>query len=378
MSEETLMPWKETCAMDERMRFIEAWKLREVPVTELCDVFEISRKTAYKWIGRYEEEGRAGLSERSRAPHECPHAIEPWMRRLLVSTRKAHRWWGPRKLRAWLQRQRPEIELPAASTVGELLKREGLVSPRRYRRRVAQMVQPFAKCLGPNDVWCIDFKGQFQVGNGVLCYPLTLSDAFSRYLLECQGQRRISTEGVLEVLQHAFATFGLPRAIRSDNGSPFASRGVGGLSRVSAWLIKLGVKPERIEPGRPEQNGRHERMHRTLKAETALPPRSTFTEQQQAFDRFRIEYNDERPHEGIENQTPASVYKSSLRSLPRVLPEVSYPTSYEVRAVQHTGEIRWRGKNLFISEALAGEHEGGPVGRLRSVLRTSQSRCHHP
>jgi len=352
------MPWKETCAVDERERFVENWLASEASKTELCEIYRISRKTAYKWLGRFRKEGQPGLMDRGRAPHHCPHALNASVKRLLLAARKAHPRWGPRKILAWIAEGEERHDLPAASTVGDLFKREGLVKPRRRRQRATPTKQPFAACSAPNDVWCVDYKGQFKVGSGELCYPLTLSDGFSRYLLACRGHRRISACGAQDSLQEAFERFGLPTAMRSDNGQPFGSTGIGGLTRLVVWLIKLGVKPERIEPGQPQQNGRHERMHRTLKAETALPPRSSFRRQQIAFDDFLTEFNEERPHEALGNLTPASVYIPSPKPMPRHVPEVAYPTNYEVRRVKHTGEIKWRNRQLFVSEALRGEDIG--------------------
>jgi transposase InsO family protein len=254
---------------------------------------------------------------------------------------------------------------PAASTVGELFKKKGLVRPRRRRARLPPRTQPFEAIQGPNDTWCTDFKGEFQVGEGETCYPLTITDAFSRLLIEARGLASTATAPTQRVFREAFEEYGLPKTIRSDNGQPFGAPAAGSraLSRLGVWFIKLGIRPERIAPGSPQQNGRHERMHWTLKQETVLPPRATFAEQQRAFDRFRNEYNHERPHEALDGATPASLYQPSQRRFPRHTPEVAYPTSFSVRRARRTGEISWGGNRVFLSEVLA--HE--PVGLLEQA-----------
>lgn len=352
------MPWMETDPMDQRARFIAEWKRNELSMSDLCGVFEVSRKTGYKWVERYEAEGRKGLVERSRAPHSCPHAMAPEVGSLIVAARKRHPTWGPRKLIRWLGVRRPELELPAASTAGELLKRHGLSEPRRRKRRVEPQTQPFKGCDEPNATWCADFKGHFGVGDGKRCYPLTISDAYSRYLLCCRGLTDTGEADVRPFFERTFQEYGLPGAIRTDNGPPFASKAIAGLSRLSIWWVRLGILPERIAPGKPQQNGRHERMHLTLKKETALPPRSSLPRQQGAFDNFRGEYNNERPHEALGQRPPAALYQPSPRRLPRKLPQVEYPTHFEVRHVRTGGEIKWRGELVFVSEVLAGEYVG--------------------
>jgi transposase InsO family protein len=244
------------------------------------------------------------------------------------------------------------------STVSALLKRLNLVHPRRFRHRVPPMTAPFGSCAAPNDTWCVDFKGWFRVSDGSRCDPLTISDAFSRFILRCEAVPGTGAADVRPVFEAAFNEYGLPNAIRSDNGPPFASRGAGGLSKLSVWWVRLGILPERIEPGKPEQNGRHERMHQTLKAETARPPRHTLRAQQLAFDRFRHIFNYERPHEALGQQPPATVYEPSLRRMPLYLPEMTYPDHFEVRHANKTGCIKWNSRHVYISEALAGEYIG--------------------
>jgi transposase InsO family protein len=349
------MPWKLAFLEDQRVQFIVEAIYGTSSITDLCRTFGISRKTAYKWLDRYEREGAAGLIDRSRAAHTHPNAMAPATADRLIALRRKHPTWGPRKLLAWLAQREPDLELPAASTVGDLLKRLHLVRARRFRPRVPAMTAPFGACGSPNDVWCADFKGWFRVGDGTRCDPLTLTDAYSRYLLRCDAVPSTREEDVRATFQSAFEEYGLPSAIRHDNGPPFASRGAGGLSRLSVWLVHLGITPERIEPGHPEQNGRHERMHRTLKEETALPPRHTLRAQQLAFDRFQRVYNEERPHEALGQQTPASVYQASLRRMPARLPELEYPPDVELRSVRSCGDIKWNNRYVYIGQALAHE-----------------------
>ena len=352
------MPWKETCAMDQRVRMIGDWLSEEYSITELSQTYDISRKTIYKWIERYEMEGPAGLEERSRAPVGHPNAIPSEVVEKIIAAKLCHQKWGPKKVIAWLRVQHPGEQWPAVSTSGEILKREGLVRPRKKKRRTPPYTEPFNKCEEPNQVWSADFKGQFRTGDAKLCYPLTITDNSSRYLLECRGLSRPTFEQTQPWFEWTFREYGLPEAIRTDNGAPFASVGLGGLSRLSIWFIKLGIRPERIEPGHPEQNGRHERMHRSLKESIASPPRSTLQMQQGAFNEFTYEYNFQRPHEALGQKAPASVYKPSVRPYPARVPEVEYGHGIEVRQVRHSGEIKWRGKLVYVSETLVGE----PVG----------------
>jgi transposase InsO family protein/transposase-like protein len=351
------MPWKETCRMDERERFVKAY-LETGAMSALCREFGISRKSGYKWTRRYWACGEQGLVDRSRRPQSSPTAVEEWLVDGLVRARKEYPFFGPRKLHALLVARNPGIELPAPSTIGEILRRHGLVRPRKRRRAVPPMTQPFGQCSEPNDVWCTDFKGHFPVGDRLRCYPLTLSDAVSRYLLRCDGVTTPDEPTVKPLFESAFREFGLPDAMRSDNGPPFASTGLGRLSRLAVWWVRLGIRLERIEPGHPEQNGRHERMHRTLKEETASPPEVNLARQQLSFDRFRHRYNDERPHEALGQITPASVYTRSVRSFPDKLPALEYPDEYELRRVQPNGAIHWRGHSLFLTRCLENEVVG--------------------
>jgi transposase InsO family protein len=344
--------------MDERMQFVAEYLNDQWAVAHLCRRFGISRKTGYKWIARYEAEGWAGLREHSRAPHHRPHLTPAALQARVVQLRMQHPHWGPRKLLHRLATLEPGTAWPAPSTAGEILHRHGLVAKRRPRRRTPPATQPLQAAVHLNDVWATDFKGWFRTHDGTRIDPLTLSDLASRYLLRCTSLRGATAALVQPVFVAAFREYGLPAVIRSDNGPPFASVGLGGLSPLAVWWIRLGIRPERIAPGHPEQNGRHERLHRTLKQATAKPPRRTWRLQQRAFEEFRQEYNHERPHEALVMQTPASCYTPSARAYPRRLPEIEYPSHYQVRRVRSTGEIKWRGRRLFVSEALIGE----PVG----------------
>jgi putative transposase len=348
------MPWKVTCVMEERLKFIAKWLEQEWSMAALCREFGISRKAGYRLLARYREEGQAGLRDRSRAPRHHPHAPSEEQAAGILEARRQHPTWGPRKLHAWLKRKHPRMAWPCPSTMGALLHREGLTVPRRRRRRTPPYTQPFAAADRPNAVWCADFKGWFRTQDGLPCYPFTLSDAHTRFLLRCQALARTDSETVQPLLEAAFREYGLPQAIRTDNGPPFASSGLAGLSRLSIWWVKLGIVPERIAAGCPEQNGRHERMHRTLE-EAIRPPQANRRSQQRAFDRYRPVFNTERPHEALGQATPDSCYLPSERTYPLRLPELEYPAPAQVRRVRHSGEIRWRCGFVYVSQPLAGE-----------------------
>jgi transposase InsO family protein len=351
-----VMPWKETRVMHERMRFIVEAEAEEEPFAELCQRFGISRKTGYKWIARYNAQGPGGLEDRSPIARSHPRAVSEEMITLLVEARKAHPFWGPKKLRAWLAAERGEQGVPAASTVGELLKRHGLIQPRRRRVRVPVVGgRRLGSCDESNSTWCADFKGHFVLGDRSRCYPLTISDGFSRYLLKCEALGEPKTQPVREHFERAFRAYGMPQRIRTDNGPPFASVGLGGLSDLSVWFVKLGITPERIEPGRPEQNGRHERMHRTLKQETAMPPKETMAAQQRAFDRFRHEYNEQRPHEALGQKPPAKVYRQSPQPFPAYLREPEYGPEFEVRRADDKGRFSKQGVRVMLAHCLRDE-----------------------
>jgi len=353
------MPWRRTNVLDERVRFIALYLEQQLSMSDLCRSFGISRKTGYKFLRRYQALGPQGLAILRPVPHHQPHAVDESVRQCIIALRTAHPTWGPKKLRAVLDRDHPHDVWPATSTIGAILKDCGLVASVRRRRR-AQPSAPSSLALAdaPNTVLAADFKGQFTLGDGKTCFPLTISDTYSRMLLRCQALARPSLDAAKPLFVAVFRECGIPSVIRTDNGAPFASCGLGGLSRLSVWWIKLGIRPERIKPGHPEQNGRHERMHRTLKRETASPPAANMAAQQRAFDRFIEEFNYLRPHEALGQNTPASLYTPSPRPYPLRPPGVEYPSAMKVRRVRHDGCVRWQGQMLFVSETLAGE----PVG----------------
>jgi transposase InsO family protein len=342
--------------MDEKMRFVAECLLGEEPMTMLCERYGISRQTGYVLKRRYETEGPSGLEERSRAPHRPGRVTAADLVVRLVELRRRKPYWGPKKLLAVLAEADPAQPWPAHGTVSDILRREGLSRGRRMRRRPLTMDQPFAAVAASGDAWCVDFKGWFETADGSRCDPFTVTDAYSRYIL---GLRIMATTTPLVQAQmdELFQEHGLPRAVRSDNGPPFASSGAGGLTRLSARWAKLGIRLERIWPGKPQQNGRHERMHRTLKAEACQPPAATLALQQARFDAFRHEFNHERPHEALDQRQPAKLFKPSLRPFAEPKDDPDYGAD-QVRRVRSSGEIKWKGGALFISEALIGE----PVG----------------
>jgi putative transposase len=352
------MVWRETCAMEERLRFVMAAVDNAEPFAMVCRRFGVSRKIGYKWLERYRDEGIAGLKDHSRAPLHHPQAVTAAIAERCLAVRRDHPTWGPVKVRSWLEQHAPRMQWPAPSTIGELFDREGLTVRRRLRRRSPPSSAPFGQCAAANDVWCIDFKGWFVTGDGKRCEPLTLSDAHSRYLLRCQALARSDTDHVWPVLDAALREFGLPQRLRSDNGPPFASCGAGGLSQLAVKLIKAGVVPERIAPGKPQQNGRLERLHLTLLQDAATPPAPTLREQLKRLRNFQHIYNEERPHQALGNDTPAKHYTASPRRFDGVLREPSYSADHQVRRVRHNGEIRWQGATIYISAALIGE----PIG----------------
>lgn len=352
------MAWKETRVMDERMKFVGEWLSGELSMAELCRCYGVSRKTGYKYIDRYRSEGPAGLEDRSRAPHHHPNAIDEERELAILKLRAKHPTWGAKKLKEWLERHRRQQEWPARSTITEMLDRHGLVRRRKWRRHGASQLSPLTLAELANQVWGIDFKGWFLTKDGRRCNPFTVSDLASRYILRLQAVDKPNGEHVWPVLEAAFREVGLPEVIRSDNGPPFASTAAGGLGWLSVQLIKAGVKPERIKPGKPQQNGRHERMHRTLKEETASPPAANQRAQQKRFDDFRRVFNEERPHEALGLDTPAAHYQPSTRAYSGRLREPEYSADHQVRRVRSNGEIKWLGRRVFLSEALIGE----PVG----------------
>lgn len=357
--------------MKERLKFVLEWERRweanegRVNVSELCRAFGVSRDTGHRLIREYVASDRKpeAVREKSRRPHSTPTKVDEDVEAFVVAARKAHPTWGPKKLRSWIADRYPQVPMPAPSTVGEILKRRGLTVPRKRQRRSKWQSQPFADVAACNTTWCVDFKGQFRTRDGQWCYPLTIVDAFSRFLVRCEGLLEPNGDNVESVFDSAFQEFGLPTAIRSDNGPPFVSTGAGGLTPLSVWWWKLGIRHERIRPGKPQQNGRQERFHRTLKAE--CPPERDVRAQQRAFDLFRREYNEERPHEALDQQPPGRNYERSSRRYPRPLLQfASDPWDITLRVDNH-GFIRWNKQRIFVSSALC--HEEVEISRLGSV-----------
>lgn len=352
------MPWSNLSPMDHKTQFIADFLRHSQSITDLCRLYNISRKTAYKWINRYQQDSISGLQDRSRKPRSCPHQTDPDLVEALLEARRHHPTWGAKKLLKLLSKRDPDRIWPARTTVCDLLARHGLVKKTRTRRHLSHPGKPSSIITAPNQVWCADFKGQFKTRDGLYCYPLTITDGFSRYLIGCQGL--LSTEGASAkpVFEKVFREFGLPERIRTDNGVPFATVSLARLSSLSAWWIRLGILPELIEPGKPQQNGRHERMHRTLKAETTRPAAGNLRAQQRKFNTFRQEYNHIRPHEALKLETPASVYQASPRAYPKKVPALEYPAHFETRYVSYNGGIRWNCDWVNVSITCAGQWIG--------------------
>jgi len=351
------MPWKDQSIVRSRVQFIEDHATGLLSMSELCRSYGISRTTGYKWLERF----RAGqpLSDRSRTPRRCPHRTSEALERAIVAERRKHPRWGPDKIRAVLLRREPDEPWPSSTTMGAILERHGLTQPRRRRRRPGpdRPITPIEPSE-PNEVWSTDFKGEFRMGDRRYCYPLTVADVHSRYIVGCTALTCTGCDPAWAAFERLFAEYGLPWAIVSDNGTPFASGGLAGLTRLSVWWIRLGVLPVTIQPGRPQQNGKHERMHRTLKAHTTRPPGADLADQQLRFDRFRQEYNHDRPHAALDQRPPAELYRPSPRPMPAKLAAPDYPGHYEVRRVRAKGAIKWAGGERFVSQALAGEWIG--------------------
>jgi putative transposase len=352
------MPWSETDAMEQRVQFIRDWLTHKHAVSELCLRYGVSRKTGYKWIERYMAQGPDGLLDRAHRAQVVHNKTSLEVEQALLALRLRHPSWGAKKLLHMLGLSQPTLELPGRSTVCDILSRNGLISSKPRRRAVGHPGRPRSQIVRPNDCWSADFKGQFRTGDGIYCYPLTVTDNYSRYLLGCQALAGTRHDDSKTVFTRLFKHYGLPNRIRTDNGVPFAAPSLGRLSRLSVWWIKLGVLPELIEPGQPQQNGRHERMHRTLKAETTKPPAASSRAQQRKFDAFMHEYNEQRPHEALDMNTPAQLYRASSRPMPDKLHALEYPDRFEVRYVSANGGMRWRKRWVNVTSALIGEYVG--------------------
>lgn len=340
------------------MQFIADYMRGVFTISELSREYEISRRIAYKWIDRYELGGVAALEDRSRRPHHFPHATPTELVQALLNKRRRHPHWGAKKLLNLLSQDQPDVHWPARSTGCDILKRHHLVRVPRRRRVIGHSGKPTTIITGPNQVWAADFKGQFKTRDGYYCYPLTVTDGFSRYLLGCQALRSTAASDAKRVFRRLFQEFGLPERIRTDNGGPFASVSLARLSTLSAWFIRLGITRELIEPGKPYQNGSHERMHRTLKAETTKPPAANSATQQRRFNPWRYEFNHVRPHEALAMDTPAQHYQTSPRPYPERLPPLEYPSHFEVRRVGDNGCIRWHSQRVHVSLVCTGENIG--------------------
>jgi putative transposase len=355
------MAWKQTDAMTERVKLITEYLSGDYSVSELSRRFGVSRPIVYKWIERYEEGSWEGLRERSRAPHCQARALSAETEELILKLKQRWPDWGAPKLRQKLREEVAPQRCPAESTVSAVLQRHGLVKAKRRRREaVPGGTGALVQSGGANGLWCVDFKGWWRTRDGARCEPLTITDAWSRYLLRCVAVRGgTATELVQPQFEKVFREYGLPEAIRSDNGSPFASTGLGGLTKLSVWWLRLGIRLERIRPGCPQENGRHERMHLSLEKSSARTPRANLREQQAALEKFRCEYNEQRPHEALEQRVPASCYTPSARTYPgRTPPAREYPHGWLTRQVKRRGQMKWGGHDVTVSHALAGERIG--------------------
>lgn len=354
------MPWSVPELMSIRLEFVAEALGRRRPFAVLCAQYGISAKTGYKWVGRFKAGGPSALHDATHAVVHCPHRTPPAVCAAIVTLRRQHPTWGARKLHAYLAAQAPERRWPAPSTITTLLHAADLIPPRRRRpRTVPGVAAPFLTATTPNVLWTIDYKGQFTTGDGRYCYPLTIVDSASRFLLACDAHRRISTTRVQESLERCFRTYGRPDALLSDNGAPFASvHAPRRFSPLSAWCVQLGIRPLLTQPRHPEQNGRHERLHRTLKAEATQPPARALGAQQRRFDAFRDEYNCLRPHEALGLTPPARHYRPSERPWPTRLAPLAYPTDYLVRRVAPSGVLNWHQRQIYVSTALRGQELG--------------------
>jgi len=348
----------ETVPVQQRTQFIDDVHEGFYSMTELCARYGISRKTGYKWLERFQEGGRRGLADRSRAPHACPHRIGEDIAERICRARRAHPDWGPAKLLDWLRPRHPDLDWPAVSTAGDLLARRGLVARRRRRRphHHPGVVAPVTEA--PNNLWTADFKGQFTTRDGVWCYPLTIADQHTRFLLACRGLLSTKGLGVRQYFERAFRQYGVPNAIRTDNGVPFATTGIHGLSQLNVWWMRFGIQHQRIHPGRPQQNGAHKHMRRTLKRAAIRPPRADCAAPQRVFDAFRRESNTERPHEYLGGATPSSRYTTSPRPYPNSLPLQEYPGHFLVKKITTGGTFRFQKRLLFIAQSLTNHHIG--------------------
>jgi putative transposase len=347
----------DTNVLEQRSQFVRDFASGQWSMSERCERYGVTRPTGYKWITRHRASGDEGLMNRSRAPHQCPPRTSGDLEALILAARHEYGW-GAKKLLQVLRNRHPARPWPARSTLNAMLERHGLLHKNRRRRKWTHPGATPIRTDAPNQVWPADFKGQFKTGDGYYCYPLTVTDHFSRALLVCRGLPSVKTADAKPVFRALFRSVGLPDAIRTDNGTPFASTGIHGLSGLNVWWMQLGIVHQRILPSSPQENGTHERMHRELKRETTRPAASSLRAQQRRFDAFRRRYNDERPHEGIDNQTPGSLWIPSLRGYPERITAPMYPAHMEVRRVSTAGTFRLHARQPFLSQALRNEHIG--------------------
>ncbi len=356
------MPWRENSLMSERLAFIRACLNRSERIVEICDRFGISEKTGHKWLHRFKTDSVEGLANRSHAARLQPHRMSAEVAARIVKLRRRYGY-GAQKLRDWLTQHHPEQRWPAASSIGELLQREHLLRRKRRRSRSAERAaldHARTPALEPNTVWTADFKGEFRLTSGTYCYPLTILDRHTHYLLGCTALGTTAVTPTRQVFLRVFRAYGLPTVLRTDNGGPFAQpNALGRLGSLAFWWVRLGIRPEHITPARPAENGAHERFHKTLKAAATRPASPSFVAQQRRFDRFRAEYNTDRPHESVPGRRPpGSCYTPAVRAYPTRLPTIAYPNATAVRLVDTNGFIKWRTHHLFLSSNIAGEYVG--------------------
>ena len=355
------MPWKDDSQVELRVRFVLTAKSGYFSVSELCESFGVSRKTGYKWLARYSDGGVSNLGDLPRAPRNCPHRTGEVIAGKIIKCRTAHPDWGARKILANLATHDPAIAelLCSPSAATRIMKAQGLIQSKRRRRRSSSpSTCPPVVADEPNDLWCADYKGQFKMKNGRYCYPLTVTDAHSRFILLCDGLDSTEHVGTIKAFNRLFSEVGLPKMIRTDNGVPFCSVAVGGLSRLSMTWIQLGIIHQRSRPGKPQDNGRHERMHRTLKAATARPPGANLASQQLKFNDFVQEFNNQRPHEALQMKCPASIWTPSSREMPTRIPKPEYPGHFEVRSIRTDGTMNFKGLMIYVTNVLIGQRVG--------------------
>ncbi len=351
------MSWLEVNKVDQRKEFILRYHEGE-RMSDLCREYQITRKTGYKFLHRFERYGFPGLQDLSRRPHHMPRKTDELMTEMIIKVKEQYPTWGPKKIKAKLEERYPGVKIPASSTIGGILDKNGLVRPKKRRIHRSYPSSHLIESTYPNEVWAVDYKGEFRTKDKKYCYPLTITDHYSRFIIACEAMESTNLEGAFEVFRENFTQYGIPKVILSDNGAPFASpRAIFGLTKLSAWFMNLGIEIARIKPGKPQQNGRHERMHRTLNQDSLRPPAANILQQQEKFDTFKHIFNKERPHEALDQKVPADIYTPSSRAY--IEKDLEYPTHDFTRRVNSIGQIRFLGaKPIFISGALSGYNIG--------------------